>query len=227
MEKFHFNDFFSLEKFAHRELFSEKEPVWKALENIKPYLKQHAHSNFTPSSFPGAYFINPHEIVIGDGTIIEPGAYIKGPCIIGKGCEIRHGAYIRGNVIVGDGAVIGHTTEVKNSIILNNARAGHFAYLGDSIIGDNVNLGAGVKCANLRLDEQAVIIKKGKEIYNTELRKLGSIIGDGSSIGCNSVLNPGTILGRSVYIWPCMVISGYIGPNSIAKPSSSPQIITV
>jgi NDP-sugar pyrophosphorylase family protein len=164
-----------------------------------------------------AYLVNPELISIGEGTIVEPGAYIRGPCIIGRNCHIRHAAYIRGNVLVGDRCVVGHATELKSCILLNHARAAHFAFVGDSILGNDVNLGAGVKCANLRLDETPVTVRFHNESISTGLRKLGSIIGDGCQIGCNTVLNPGTLLGKHAKCYPCINVSGVVEEGCVAK----------
>lgn len=157
-------------------------------------------------------------ISIGNGTVVEPGALIKGPAIIGANTEIRQGAYIRGNVIVGDGCVVGHTTEVKDSIMLNGAKAGHFAYIGDSILG-RVNLGAGTKLANLKIKVSGPTVRvniSGKW-YDTGLRKFGAILGDGVETGCNAVLNPGAILGKGTLVYANASLRGYYPPRSIVK----------
>ena len=141
-----------------------------------------------------SFLINPELISIGKGTVIEPGAYIKGPCIIGENCTVRHGAYIRGDFIAGNNCVIGHDTEVKNCVMLNDARAGHFAYLGDTVVGNDVNLGAGTKCANLKLDGRPIIVHCEGTRIATGVKKFGAILGDGAQTGCNTVTNPGTLL---------------------------------
>lgn len=219
MTSFAPNQFFDLSTFSHAPLFDGCEYVWQALDRIQEYLKKYTLG--TTQIYKDAYLVNPSEISIGAGTIIEPGAYIQGPCIIGKNCHIRHGAYIRGNCIIGDSCVIGHTTELKNSIILNNSNAAHFAYLGDTILGSHVNLGAGVKCANLRLDGKSISIEK----VPTNRRKIGAIIGDNAEVGCNTVLNPGTLLGKHVIVYPSLNFGGYVRDNSVIKPSTTVQII--
>lgn len=212
--------FFDLTDFEHKELFSGTQFVWEALHSIDTYLKRKMLGKIDAKMQEYAYIVNPEEVSIGEGTIIEPGAYIKGPCIIGKHCHIRHGAYIRGHVIVGDHAVIGHTTEIKHSILLNHAHAAHFAYVGDSIIGNHVNLGAGTKCANLRLNGDAIIVHTPKESISTGLRKFGAIIGDGSQIGCNVVMNPGTIVGKHTHSFPSVNFGGYIPEKSLIRPQT-------
>ncbi len=194
-------DFFDLKEFKHAVLFEGIEHVWESLAHIKAYLASYnfcIHGQVDPRS----YLVYPELISIGKGTVVEAGAYIQGPCIIGENCQVRHGAYIRGGVITGDGVVIGHTTEAKNAIFLNGAHAAHFSYIGDSILGNKVNLGAGVKCANFRLDQRKIHVHFEGKKYSTELRKLGAILGDGSQIGCNSVTNPGTLLKKSTFLQP-------------------------
>ncbi len=139
---------------------------------------------------------------LGKGVLVESGAFISGPVILGDFSEVRQGAYLRGNCLTGRGCVIGHVTEVKNTIFLDEAKAGHFAYLGDSILGNNVNLGAGTKMANLRFVNGNVSIRTPDGTVDTGLRKLGAILGDQVQTGCNSVTNPGTIIGRRSFLLP-------------------------
>lgn len=155
-------------------------------------------------------------IAIGKGTVVEPGALVRGPAIIGDNTEVRQGAYIRGDVVVGNKCVVGHTTEVKHSVFLGESKAGHFAYIGDSILG-RANLGAGTKLANLKLDESQVIMIIEKVRYETGLKKFGSIIGDGVEIGCNSVTNPGTLVGKGTLVYPNSTMKGYLPPRSIFR----------
>ena len=152
-------------------------------------------------------------IAIGKGTVIEPGALIKGPTIIGHHCEVRQGAYIRGNCIIGNRCVVGHATEVKSAVMLNDSKAGHFAYIGDSILGNNVNLGAGTKLANLKIINVEMKLSVGGEVYKTGLRKLGAILGDHVETGCNSVTSPGTLLGKKSLVYPCVNVPGGYYPT--------------
>lgn len=209
-------EFFTLEKFEHSALFSESEPAWKALEKISAYLNSMTLGKIEARLEEGVFLINPETISIGEGSVVESGAYIRGPCLVGKDCQIRHGAYIRGNVITGNRCVIGHGTEIKNAIFLDEVQAGHFAYIGDSILGNRVNLGAGTKCANLRLDRRSVPIALEKMRIDSGLRKLGAVIGDGSQLGCNCVTNPGTIMGRSCLFRPCQSILGVYSDNHVS-----------
>jgi bifunctional N-acetylglucosamine-1-phosphate-uridyltransferase/glucosamine-1-phosphate-acetyltransferase GlmU-like protein len=157
-------------------------------------------------------------IRIGRGVLIEPGALIKSPTIIGDGTEVRHGAYIRGNCLIGRNCVVGHVTEVKHTIFLNGAKAGHFAYLGDSILGNEVNLGAGTKLANLRFIKGDVAVATPESLVKTGLRKLGAILGDHVQTGCNSVTNPGTLLGKKSMVMPNTTVrSGYHADSSLIR----------
>jgi carbonic anhydrase/acetyltransferase-like protein (isoleucine patch superfamily) len=161
---------------------------------------------------PGAY-LSDDKVIIGSGTIVEPGAMIKGPSVIGNNCQIRQGAYIRGNCLVGNGCVVGHTTEIKGSIMLDGAKAGHFAYIGDSILGRDVNLGAGTKLANLRMIPGNIVIRSGNARYDTGRRKLGAILGDRTETGCNSVTSPGTLMGPRSIVYPGVAVPGGFYPG--------------
>jgi len=151
-------------------------------------------------------------IYIGKGSVIESGAFLKGPVYIGNHTEVRQGAYVRGNCLIGDGCVVGHVTELKNAIFLDGARAGHFAYVGDSILGNNCNLGAGTKLANLKLIRSLIIIRAGKESVSTGLRKLGAILGDETETGCNSVTSPGTLMGPHCLVAPNVTVKAGVYP---------------
>jgi NDP-sugar pyrophosphorylase family protein len=154
-------------------------------------------------------------VYVAEGAEVEPTAYIKGPCYIGPDAEVRHGAYIRGVVYVGREAVVGHTTEVKGSVFLDQAKAGHFAYIGDSILGIDCNLGAGTKLANLKLNHSKVRVShpKTRQLIQTDLKKFGAVIGDGSQIGCNAVLSPGSLLKPGSLILPC---AHHVGTTHLA-----------
>ena len=167
----------------------------------------------------GSYLFD-DRIIIGAGTVVEPGALIKGPFVIGKNSEVRQGAYIRGDCWVGDGCVVGHTTEIKESILLHGAKAGHFAYVGDSILGNEVNLGAGTKLANLKMIPGTVSIVYEKNRYDTERRKIGAILGDRTETGCNSVTSPGTLMGPRSLVYPAITVpAGFYPGRTIVMPS--------
>ncbi len=168
---------------------------------------------------PGVYLFD-DKVIIGPGTIVEPGTLIKGPAVIGKDVEIRQGAYIRGDCLVGNGCIIGHTTEMKGSIMLEGAKAPHFAYVGDSILGRDVNLGAGTKLANLKVIPGSITITVRKKRYPTGRRKLGAILGDGTETGCNSITSPGTLMGpHSIVYAGVSVPGGYYPRKTYIMPS--------
>lgn len=210
--------FFSVTSFSHGDLWKKGEPLWYPLLILKEYLDQKKDYQIAISLPAGVFLDHPEKISIGEGTVIEPGVYIQGPCVIGKRCKVQQGAYIRGPFICGDECHIGHSAEIKNSILLNQSAATHFVYVGDSILGSQVNLGAGVKCANLRLDRRPISLQFEEKKYPTGLKKLGAIIGDRTQIGCNSVLNPGTLIGRESLSYPLMSINGYVPPRSQITP---------
>jgi acetyltransferase-like isoleucine patch superfamily enzyme len=165
----------------------------------------------------GAVLIG-NRILLGKGVLIESGALIKEPAVIGDCTEVRQGAYVRGSCLTGKRCVIGHTTEVKHTIFLNDAKAGHFAYLGDSILGNEANLGAGTKFANLRFLSGNVQIKTPNGALDSGLRKFGAILGDRAQTGCNSVTNPGTLLGPDSLLMPNTTApSGYHPPKSVLR----------
>lgn len=193
---------FDLSTFEHKDLFSPQRAVWETLNSIERYILSKSLGQIKSFIPEGVYLLNPETIFIDEGCTIEPTAYICGPCYIGKNCQIRHAAYLRGNIVVGDHCVIGHCSEIKNSVFLNRAQAAHFAYVGDSLLGNRVNLGAGTRCANLRLDQASVSARFEGQRYATNLRKLGAIIGDDSQIGCNCVGNPGALLPKKTQIYP-------------------------
>jgi NDP-sugar pyrophosphorylase family protein len=150
------------------------------------------------------------EIQIGKGVVIEPGALIKGPTRIGDMTEVRHGAYLRGSCLIGRACVVGHTTEIKNAVMLDESKAGHFAYIGDSILGRDSNLGAGTKLANLKITIGPIEIKVKDEVLVTSLRKFGAILGDETQTGCNSVTSPGTVMGPKCLVAPTATVpQGY------------------
>jgi acetyltransferase-like isoleucine patch superfamily enzyme len=168
---------------------------------------------------PGAYLYD-DRILVGAGTVVEPGAMIKGPTVIGRGSEVRQGAYIRGDCWVGDGCVVGHTTEIKGSVMMHGSKAGHFAYIGDSILGRDVNLGAGTKLANLKMIAGTVSIVSGQERFDTGRRKIGAILGDRTETGCNSVTSPGTLMGPRSIVYPGVTVpGGYYPARTLVAPS--------
>jgi NDP-sugar pyrophosphorylase family protein len=187
---------------------------WEVIKSLEEEIS-HLQLGVIKSKIPEGVFLNKKEqIFIDEDCIIEPGAYIEGPCYIEKRCIIRHGAYIRGQVVLRQGAIVGHCSEVKNSFFFPLAKAPHFNYVGDSILGSHVNLGAGVKIANYRLDKQKIFIPINGKRVETDTSKLGAIIGDRVSLGCNSVTNPGTLIEKDFSCSPCSNLKGYVSLRS-------------
>jgi NDP-sugar pyrophosphorylase family protein len=157
--------------------------------------------------------------------MVEDGAMIKGPAIIGRNCQIRHGAYLRENVIMGDNCVVGNSCELKNVMLFNGAQAPHFNYVGDSILGHRAHLGAGVKVSNVKLDHDNIWMVINGEPHDTGLRKFGALIGDGAEVGCNAVLNPGSIIGRGAVVYANVNWRGILPANMIAKNKAEVEVV--
>ena len=207
----------------HRLIFDNVTHAWEALAKISTYLQFRLKPGIY-GKLIGKPFIS-GAVFIGRGTVIEHGAMIKGPAWIGEGCEIRNGAYIRENVVVGDGVVLGNSCEFKNCLIFDEAQIPHFNYVGDSILGYKAHLGAGAILSNVRLDHAPVKIAALDGAIETGLKKFGAIIGDRAEIGCNSVLSPGSIIGRDSIIYPGTSWRGVLAENAIAK--TEPQTLKV
>jgi UDP-N-acetylglucosamine diphosphorylase / glucose-1-phosphate thymidylyltransferase / UDP-N-acetylgalactosamine diphosphorylase / glucosamine-1-phosphate N-acetyltransferase / galactosamine-1-phosphate N-acetyltransferase len=215
-------DLFDLTQTAHAAIFDGCDNAWEALKRIDEYLKANVKSKLL-NRCEGNAWVGDH-VFIGEGTVVEDGAMIKGPAIIGRNCQIRHNAYLRENVIVGDECVVGNSCELKNVLLFNNCQVPHFNYVGDSILGHNAHLGAGVVLSNVKVIRGNVSIEHEGRRIDTGLRKFGALVGDASEIGCNSVLNPGSILGRGSLIYPCTNWRGVLPPHSIAKNRASVEI---
>ncbi len=216
-------DLFDLSQTDHSQLFDGCEFSWDALKKLKSFLA----ANLKPANqgrIEGSAFIGEH-VFIGEGTVIEDGVMIKGPAIIGKNCQIRHNAYIREDVIIGDGCVIGNSSEFKHSFLFNGAQVPHFNYVGDSILGYKAHLGAGVKISNVKLIPENVTVEKDGVPFDTGLRKFGAMLGDRTDIGCNAVLNPGSIIGRNSVIYPNVCWRGILPSNMLVKNKAELEIV--
>ena len=225
------NDYFPrMDEFPHRKLFEGVERVWDAIGALEAYVRGAIENSGAEEgadlaglrveeglfSCEGLFlsrsdaWIPRAGVLIEAGVRIEPGALVKGPSILCAGAELRHGAYLRGSCLIGPDAIVGHATEVKNSVFLNHAEAGHFAYVGDSLLGADSNLGAGTKLANLefRTEEdkaggaRSISIRIGGEAVDTGLRKFGAVVGEHAEVGCNVVTSPGTLLGPGCWVVP-------------------------
>jgi NDP-sugar pyrophosphorylase family protein len=222
------SDFFDLSDTAVADLFIDCEFVWQAIPQISTHVTRLVGDTQTilGDVMTGAFLSN-CPIFIGEGARIDPGAYIHGPAYIGAGAVVRHGAFVRENVILMPGAILGHASEAKNSLFLPGAAAPHFNYVGDAVLGHRVNLGAGTKLSNLGiLSEKDDVTGKRPSIhltingtdYDTGLAKLGAILGDDAQTGCNSVLNPGCLIGQGTLVYAnASLRKGYYPSHSIIK----------
>jgi UDP-N-acetylglucosamine diphosphorylase / glucose-1-phosphate thymidylyltransferase / UDP-N-acetylgalactosamine diphosphorylase / glucosamine-1-phosphate N-acetyltransferase / galactosamine-1-phosphate N-acetyltransferase len=217
-------DLFDLKQTDHAALFDGCQHAWEALCRIQTYLKANLRRGLH-NHCQGVAFIG-EEVFIGEGTLVEDGAMIKGPAIIGRNCQIRHNAYLRENVIIGDHCVVGNSSELKNSLLFNHANVPHFNYVGDSILGYKAHLGAGVKISNVKLVQGNILVEVEGKPHDTGLRKFGALVGDGSEIGCNAVLNPGSVIGRGSVVYANTNWRGVLPPHSIVKNKSVQQVIS-
>jgi UDP-N-acetylglucosamine diphosphorylase / glucose-1-phosphate thymidylyltransferase / UDP-N-acetylgalactosamine diphosphorylase / glucosamine-1-phosphate N-acetyltransferase / galactosamine-1-phosphate N-acetyltransferase len=215
-------DLFDLSQTAHATLFEGCEHAWDALKRIHDYLSTHARSDLR-NRCDGRAWIG-EQVSIGEGTVVEDGAMIKGPAMIGRHCQIRHNAYLREDVIVGDNCVIGNSCELKNVLVFNQCQVPHFNYVGDSILGHRAHLGAGVILSNVKVIKGNVTVEFDGRRIDTGLRKFGALLGDHTDIGCNSVLNPGSIIGRGSLIYPCTNWRGVLPSNRIAKNRAAIEV---
>jgi NDP-sugar pyrophosphorylase family protein len=216
-------DLFDLSQTEHAAIFDGCEYAWDALKKIKAYLE----ANLRPglhNRCEGVAFIG-ERVFIGEGTLVEDGVMIKGPALIGRNCHLRHNAYFRENVILGDNCVIGNSCEVKNSLFFNHAGAPHFNYIGDSIFGYHAHLGAGVKISNIKLVAGNITVDINGQPFDTGLRKFGALLGDHAEIGCNAVLNPGSIIGRGSVVYPNTNWRGILPANMIVKNQAPQEVI--
>ena len=210
--KLRVEDLLDLSKTIAGGIFEGLEYPWEALPKIKGFILQ-----LGESLDESVYEKRGEDIWIARSAKIAPTAYINGPVIICTNAEVRHCAFIRGSAIVGEGAVIGNSTELKNCIIFDKAQVPHYNYVGDSILGYKAHLGAGSITSNLKSDKSLVTIPEGDNRMQTGLKKFGAIVGDNVEVGCNSVLNPGTVVGRNTNIYPLSMVRGVVEENSIYK----------
>lgn len=210
---------FELTRFEHRELFDGGIYVWEALPRLEEYV---AGSLASSSSSTSAHVMQGAtvggDVILGEDVVVEPYAYIKGPAIIGDGTEIRNGAYVRDHAVIGRNCIVGHSTEVKHSILMDGVSVSHWNYIGDSILGFDVNIGAGTKLSNKKIVKTDIIIRDlSGNPYPTGQQKLGAIIGDGTQVGCNAVLNPGALLGKRCLVYPLVSVRGTHPNNRLIK----------
>lgn len=194
------------------ELFDGVTYPWEVLSKIGEFIVK------LGNSLPADRFEKQGENVwIARSAKVFPSAYINGPCIIDEDAEIRHCAFIRGNAIVGKGSVVGNSTELKNVVIFNSVQVPHYNYVGDSVLGYKSHMGAGSITSNVKSDKTLITVKSEYGNIETGLKKMGAMLGDYVEIGCNSVLNPGTVIGRHANVYPTSMVRGYVNENSIYK----------
>ena len=203
-------ELFNCEVSYLKKLFNRSTYPWDMIPNIKSLIKE-----LLDKGIPG-YKLLKENVLIGEDVKIYEGVTIIGPAIIGAHSELRPGTFIRENVITGENCVLGNSCEFKNCILLDFVQVPHFSYVGDSILGNHVHMGAGSICSNLKADGKNVVVHSDKD-YETGLRKLGAILGDYADVGCQSVLNPGTIVGQRSQIYPLCSVRGVVPDNAIYK----------
>jgi len=217
-------DFWKLpENHPFRGFFDSEALPWEWLPQILKALSSHAFACVSLDVPPG--FSITGDVHLAPDVKLPPFGSIQGPAYIGSGCELRPGVYIRGNVIAGKGCVLGNSCEYKNCLLLDAVQTPHYNYVGDSILGNAAHLGAGAILSNLRLDQGEVIVKAEPGSIPTGLRKLGGLLGDEAEVGCNSVLQPGTILGRRSAVFPGIAFGGYLPAGKMAAARSEVRIM--
>ena len=212
MKDFTIEKLLDLKETMAAELFEGKTYPWEVLPEIKDFILK-----LGKTLDPDEYEYREGDIWIAKSAKIAPTACINGPAIIGKDTEVRHCAFIRGNAIVGEDCVVGNSTELKNVVLFNCVQVPHYTYVGDAVLGYKSHMGAGSICSNVKSDKQLVVVKDGEEKIETGLKKFGAMLGDHVEVGCGSVLNPGTVIGRNSNIYPLSPVRGCVPADSIYK----------
>lgn len=212
MEECRIENLFNLEQTIAKDIFEGVTYPWEVLPKIEEFI-----ISLGKTLDKNEYEEKGENIWIAKSAKVAPTAYIAGPAIIGKNAEIRHCAFVRGKAIVGEGAVVGNSTELKNVILFNKVQVPHYNYVGDSILGYKSHMGAGSITSNVKSDKKLVIVKNDKEQIETGLKKFGAMLGDEVEVGCSSVLNPGTVIGKHTNIYPLSSVRGVVPEHSIYK----------
>ncbi len=212
MEECKIKNLYNLDETIAKDIFKDATYPWEVLPKIEEFI-----INLGKTLDKDEYEEKGENIWIAKSAKVAPTAYIAGPTIIGRNAEIRHCAFIRGKAIVGEGAVVGNSTELKNVILFNKVQVPHYNYVGDSILGYKSHMGAGSITSNVKSDKKLVIVKNGKEQIETGLKKFGAMLGDEVEVGCGSVLNPGTVIGKHTNIYPLSSVRGVVPEHSIYK----------
>ena len=204
-------ELYDLEHTQAKSYLSQFTYPWEALKGIKDFIVQ------LGSTLGDDYQEVSPQVWVHRTATVAPTAYLGAPCIIGAGTEVRHCAFIRGSALVGENCVVGNSVELKNVILFDNVQTPHYNYVGDSILGYKSHMGAGSLTSNVKSDKTLVVVKDGQEQMPTGLKKFGAMLGDYVEVGCNSVLNPGTVIGRHTNIYPTSCVRGVVPANSIWK----------
>lgn len=212
MKDFTIANLLDLNETVAKELFEGKTYPWEVLPEIGDFIRR-----LGKTLDPAEYEYREGDIWTAKSAKVAPTASINGPAIIGKDAEVRHCAFIRGNAIVGEGAVVGNSTELKNVVLFNKVQVPHYNYVGDSVLGYKSHMGAGSICSNVKSDKKLVVVKDGGEKIETGIKKFGAMLGDNVEVGCGSVLNPGTVIGRNTNIYPLSPVRGCVPADSIYK----------
>lgn len=212
MEECRIENLYNLEQTIAKDIFEGVTYPWEVLPKIEEFI-----ISLGKTLDKNEYEEKGENIWIAKSAKVAPTAYIAGPAIIGKNAEIRHCAFVRGKAIVGEGAVVGNSTELKNVILFNKVQVPHYNYVGDSILGYKSHMGAGSITSNVKSDKKLVIVKNDKEQIETGLKKFGAMLGDEVEVGCSSVLNPGTVIGKHTNIYPLSSVRGVVPEHSIYK----------
>ena len=212
MENAKIVNLYNLDETIAKDIFEDSKYPWEVLPKIKDFILE-----LGKTLDKKEYDEIDENVWIAKSAKVAPTAFIKGPAIIGKNAEVRHCAFIRGNAIVGENAVVGNSTELKNVILFNNVQVPHYNYVGDSILGFKAHMGAGSITSNVKSDKKLVVVKDVEEKIETGLKKFGCMVGDNVEVGCGSILNPGSVIGKNTNIYPLSSVRGVITPNSIYK----------
>lgn len=212
MEACKISNLYNLDETIAKDLFEGATYPWEVLPKISAFILQ-LGSTLSEEEYEKIG----EDVWIARSATVAPTAYIHGPAIIGKNAEVRHCAFIRGNAIVGEGAVVGNSTELKNVVLFNKVQVPHYNYVGDSILGYKAHMGAGSITSNVKSDKKLVVVKDGRERIETGLKKFGAMLGDEVEVGCGSVLNPGTVVGRYSSIYPLSSVREVVPADSIYK----------
>lgn len=212
MEQAKIKNLYDLNETIAKELLEGLTYPWEALPKIGAFIVE-----LGEKLDPSKYEKRGENIWVAKSAAVAPTAFLNGPLIIDEEAEIRHCAFIRGNAIVGKGSVVGNSTELKNVVIFNSVQVPHYNYVGDSILGYKSHMGAGSITSNVKSDKTLVVVKEEKEQIETGLKKFGAMLGDHVEVGCNSVLNPGTVIGRNTNVYPLSMVRGVVPANSIYK----------